>query len=127
MYQNFKKSNGNDRYAGIYIVYKRKRRKYKYRENYFFANEKSTELITESVKLKIIAHKKLSMVNPGMSASVISSKRRPRTSEKRPRVIIVIGSVKSVRIGFTNAFMIPSTRATIRAVVKSATCTPGRI
>ena len=43
------------------------------------------------------------------------------TNKKRPRVTIVKGNVKITKIGLTNMFNNPRTKATITAVLKSAT------
>jgi len=48
------------------------------------------------------------------------------TNKKRPKVKIVIGSVRIIKIGFTIAFRNPNTAATIIAVVKLITSTPGK-
>lgn len=47
------------------------------------------------------------------------------TNANNPKVRIVIGKVKSRRIGFTNVLRSPKTNATIRAVRIESTTTPG--
>ena len=46
---------------------------------------------------------------------------------KRPNVRIFMGRVKSMSIGFTKRFRVPKTIATMIAVTKSSTTTPGII
>ncbi len=48
------------------------------------------------------------------------------TNKNSPKVITVTGKVKITNIGFINRFSNPKTIATIIAVVKLATCTPGK-
>ena len=48
------------------------------------------------------------------------------TSRKRPRVSIVTGIVNKTSNGLTKIFNKPKTAATIRAVIKLSTVTPGR-
>ena len=49
------------------------------------------------------------------------------TKEKNPRVRIVSGSPKRLKIGFTKIFSTPSTRAKIMADENPSNCTPGKI
>lgn len=48
------------------------------------------------------------------------------TNKNKPRVTIVIGNVRSMRIGFKMTFKSAKTMATIMAPVNPATSTPGR-
>ena len=48
------------------------------------------------------------------------------TSKNNPKVRIVTGIVRIINKGFKNVFSSPKTIATSSAVVKSATCTPGK-
>ncbi len=48
------------------------------------------------------------------------------TNKNKPKVISVTGNVRITNIGFINKFNNPKTIATIIAVVKLATCTPGK-
>mgnify|MGYP006191878963 FL=1 len=48
------------------------------------------------------------------------------TKRNNPKVIIVAGIVKKIKIGFRNTFKTPKTAATIKAVVKSTTVIPGK-
>ena len=48
------------------------------------------------------------------------------TKRNKPRVTIVAGIVRKIKIGFRNTFKIPKTVATINAVVKSTTVIPGK-
>lgn len=48
------------------------------------------------------------------------------TNKNNPNVTMVIGNVRSIRIGFKMAFNKPSTMATIIAPKNPATSTPGR-
>lgn len=48
------------------------------------------------------------------------------TNKKSPRVIIVTGIVRKIRIGFKKVFNNANTTATISAVVKLSTEIPGR-
>jgi len=77
--------------------------------------------------LKRSAHQKFLTLNPGTIAETNKTKRAFITNEKIPRVKILSGNVKRDIIGLMNIFMIPRSKATIRATVKPEIVTPGRI
>lgn len=70
------------------------------------------------------AQPKLSTLNPGTRLLVNKIIRALMTKVNNPSVRMVIGRVRRKSNGFIVTLIIPRTRATIRAVVKSATCTP---
>lgn len=70
---------------------------------------------------KINAHRKPSTINPGTNLLTRSINIAFITNVKIPKVRIFIGSVRIIRTGFKNAFIIPKTRATTKADVKLAT------
>ncbi len=77
-------------------------------------------------KLNTRAHKNPSTENPGTMFAASSIKSACITNVKSPKVRIVIGKVKIIKIGFKIALKIPMTSAAIRAAVKFVTCTPGK-
>lgn len=77
-------------------------------------------------KLRINAHKKPLTVKPGTIFAVNKINKALITKVKRPRVIIFIGKVRITRIGLRTALAIPKTSAAAKAVVRDATCTPGK-
>ncbi len=90
-----------------------------------FVRENKKELIRDNSRLKRKAQRNPSIVNPLTNASTSIIIKALRTSVKRPRVTRVMGRVRIKRIGFMTALTIPKTRATMRAVTKLSTCTPG--
>lgn len=79
----------------------------------------------ESTRLKSSAHQKLSTINPGTIYVVSITRVALIIRVNSPKVIILIGRVRSRKSGFKTAFIIPKTRAVTRAVVKLATWIPG--
>ena len=63
-----------------------------------------------------MAHQILSTINPSISLSANKIIKAFMTSKNKPSVIIVIGKVKIMSIGFTNKFKIERTTATKIAV-----------
>ncbi len=84
-------------------------------------------LIREAKILKRIADQKLSIVKPGTSLETSNIRMALIIIVNNPSVKIFIGSVKRIRSGLRRTLKIPSTNATIRAVQKLVTCTPGKI
>lgn len=80
----------------------------------------------ESKRLKSTAIQKPLTPNPSTKASTKSIITALITIRKRPRVIIVTGSVKSTSTGFTIRLSSARTRATTIAVTYPVTVTPGR-
>ncbi len=80
-----------------------------------------TEIITDKIKLKAKAHKKLSTTNPLTSASVIRIKKALMINKNNPRVTIVMGMVKMIRTGFRVALNNARIAATINASRKFST------
>lgn len=72
------------------------------------------------------AVQKLLTSNPGINLSANKIMLALITNKKRPNVTIVMGNVRMIKTGFTIAFNSPKTAATIIAVVKSITWTPGK-
>lgn len=48
------------------------------------------------------------------------------TNKNKPNVSMVIGNVKTINMGFTVTLKIPNTTATIIALIKLVTSTPGK-
>ena len=65
---------------------------------------------------KIKAHKNPSTWNPETNFPARRTIKTLMTSKNIPKVRIVIGKVKIIRIGFTMAFKIPSIKTKINAV-----------
>lgn len=85
------------------------------------------ELTIDKAILKITAVKNPLTANPVTRESTNIIINAFTTTLKSPKVKSVIGSVRRVRIGFTTVLIMPRTAATIRAVFKSVTETPGKI
>ena len=66
-------------------------------------------------------------LNPVTNASQIKIIRALMTNRKRPKVRMVTGKVKMIKMGFTNRFKTIRTAATTTAVKKLSTLMPGRI
>lgn len=64
---------------------------------------------------------------PGRSQAAVINKRTLITRMNRPRVIRVIGSVRSMRIGLTKLLRTPSTTAANTAVCQVSIVSPGTI
>lgn len=92
-----------------------------------FNRENNTDCKKDRSKLKIIAHQMLLTSKPDIKLSAIMMIIAFITSKKSPRVRMVIGRVKSTKIGFTIKLSKLNTMATITAVVKESTPTPGKI
>lgn len=73
------------------------------------------------MRLKPSAHQKPSTLNPGIRELARRTRRALITKTKRKKVITVIGSVRMIRIGFTNVLRTPKTTPTIIAVRKLST------
>ena len=80
----------------------------------------------ESKRLKISATQKPSTLNPLINASTSKIIIALITRRNKPKVTIVTGNVKSIRIGLTIRLRIERTTATSMAVPYPATVTPGR-
>ena len=72
------------------------------------------------------AVQKLLTVNPLMNLSAKRIMQALITSKNKPKVTMVIGNVRMIKMGFKMAFRNAKTAATIMAVVKFATPTPGK-
>src|SRR5690349_16472423 len=84
-------------------------------------------LMTDARILKRIADQKVSIVKPGTSFETSSTRMALIIIVKSPKVRIVIGSVRRIKNGLRRTLKTLSINATKSAVVKLATCTPGRI
>lgn len=76
------------------------------------------EVTTETTKLKISAHQKLSTAKPKTNMSTNKIIKALMTKRNRPRDTRVIGKVSTTKTGLTKTFTIPNKIATIRAVQK---------
>jgi hypothetical protein len=83
---------------------------------YFFSRLFRREDRKDNRSPKIKAHKKPWMCMPETNLEASKIIRTLMTSRNIPKVIMVIGSVKMIRIGFTRAFKSPSTSTKINAV-----------
>lgn len=81
----------------------------------------SSAFAKDKTILKIIAHKKPSIKNPGTRSDVNQTIIALRIKVNKPRVTIVIGKVRINRIGFMIALKIPKTKDTTSAVKKFVT------
>lgn len=72
------------------------------------------------------AVQKLLTLNPETKLSANRIILALMTNKKSPKVTMVIGNVNIMKTGLTMAFKRPKTAATIIAVVKLATLTPGK-
>ena len=79
----------------------------------------------QRIKAAIKAGMKPVIWKPGTRRAVKSSRAALITNVNRPRVRMLIGSVKINMIGFMSGLRIPRTSATIKAVVKVSTRNPG--
>jgi hypothetical protein len=84
------------------------------------------DVAIDSKRLKINAHQKPSIVNPGTSLLARMIIKALITNRNNPNVTMVIGRVRSTRSGFSKAFKMANTNAKTKAVVKLLMCTPGR-
>ena len=66
----------------------------------------------------------LSIVKPSINLSQTKIITALTTNKNKPKVTIVIGSVKNTKIGFKIAFKIPRNTATQKPVNKLSTVTP---
>lgn len=81
----------------------------------------------DNTREKARAHKKPFTLNPGTTADASKTNAAFITKVKSQKVKILIGNVKIISIGLTKVFRTPSTTATIIAVTKLSTFTPGKI
>ena len=81
----------------------------------------------DTIRLNNSAHQKPSTSKPGTRRAVSKTSAALITNVKRPSVMILIGSVRIIRIGFKNTFISPKTRAASKAVLSPTTVMPGRI
>lgn len=75
--------------------------------------------------LNMRAHQNPSTLNPGTKLAAIRITAALITNVNNPKVRIVIGRVRIIRMGFMNALIIPKTTAATSAATKPVTCTPG--
>lgn len=86
--------------------------------------EKSTVSNTVSNKLKSSAHQIEATEKSAIKKSAIITIKALITSRKSPKVIIVMGSVRNIKIGFTIDLRRPKTKATKIAIGYPDTETP---
>jgi len=84
-------------------------------------------LIKLKIKLNNKAHQKPSTENPGIISAANKIRMALTASKNKPKVKIVIGIVRKIRIGLMVRFNNVSNAATTKAVKKSSTATPGNI
>jgi len=87
----------------------------------------SNPLINDTNKLKTIAVNRLETEKPLIKWWAINTMIPFITSRKSPKVIIVTGNVRIIRIGLTIELRRARTMATTNAVYTDETTTPGRI
>lgn len=80
-----------------------------------------------TTKLKRIAHQKFLTKKPGTRALVRRIRKPLITKINNPKVKILMGRVKRIRIGLRKVLITPKTMATIKAVKTVSILTPGRI
>ncbi len=85
------------------------------------------ELTSESTKLNINAHQNPATANPGTIEETKITRIALITNVNNPKVRIVIGKVKSIKIGFRTALAIPKRTLTTIAVQNVSTVIPGKI
>lgn len=81
--------------------------------------------IAEITMLNNIARQKPATSNPGTIQATSITSKALITNVKSPRVKMLIGKVKIIKIGLIIAFTIPKTSATNNAAIKVETVTPG--
>ena len=79
------------------------------------------EFVIDKTRLKINAHRKESTVKPRTRFVASNIKSAFIMNVKSPSVMMLSGRVRNNNIGLSTAFIIPITRAAIRAVVKLLT------
>ena len=84
------------------------------------------DVIIERIILNKKAHQIFFTSNPGTKWLTKRTINAFIINIKNPRVRMVIGIVKNIKIGFKKIFKNPRTTATVRAVIKSLTTIPGR-
>ncbi len=89
-----------------------------------FVSAWRNQLTIERTKLKSIAVINPSTINPGTIFETRIIRNPLMINVNKPKVNILNGNVKIIRIGFINVFTIPSTTETIMAVKKESICTP---
>ena len=92
----------------------------------YFASELRNEDTRERTRLKANAHRNPFTLNPGTIAETNKTRAAFITKVKSQKVKILIGRVKIINIGLTKVFRTPSATATIIAVTKFSTFTPGK-
>jgi hypothetical protein len=90
-------------------------------------NENSTDWNRDNRKLKSSAHQMVATWNPDTKYPAIVIMIALTISRNNPRVTMVNGRVKRIRIGFTNNLSRAKTIATITAVPNPSTQIPGSI
>lgn len=80
-----------------------------------------------TTKLKRIAHQKFFTKNPGMIALARSTKRPLIMKTKRPKVRMLKGRVRRIRMGLRKVLITPKMMAIIKAVKTVSILIPGRI
>jgi branched-chain amino acid aminotransferase len=80
---------------------------------------------SDNTSPKIMAHKNPSTWKPGTTLLTNKTNSALMTKVNKPKVKILIGKVRSIKIGFNTAFTIPKATATTTAVQKFSTVTPG--
>jgi hypothetical protein len=81
----------------------------------------------ESRTLKRIAVQILDTPKPSINLSANTMIKALTTNKNKPKVRMVIGKVKIIKIGFTNTFKMAKTKATINGVINDLSNeTPGK-
>jgi len=87
--------------------------------------ENNMDCRNDKSRLKSSAHHILSTLKPPIKLSANKIMTAFTINKNRPKVMIVMGSVRITKMGFTIKFKRLSTIATITAVVYESTPTPG--
>ena len=74
------------------------------------------EVTTERIRLNINAHQKPATLMPSTNRLASNTTKALITNKNKPRVIMVTGSVRRMRSGFTKMLRIASTTANTKAV-----------
>ena len=81
--------------------------------------------MSDNTKLNSSAHQKPTMLNPGTIKLVKITKAALIIKVNRPKLKILMGKVRMIKIGLRNILINPSTKAAIKAATKDSTSTAG--
>lgn len=81
--------------------------------------------MSDNTRLNNNAHQKPTMLNPGTIRLVRITKAALITKVNSPKLKILMGKVRMIKIGLRNILINPSTKAAIKAATKVSTSTAG--